>query len=195
MVFHASIATSLLQLNNALKPFLLRLFTDQEINDGQVRVALAYFNKKLKVLGDLNQLTTKAAYSDAVQKIPNNVRSRQARGAAALKKIGSRVFRARSGDRPGADNVLVLITDDTADRQQQAALLREAEKLRDSGVKVMAVGVGAAARENELRSLTSEGRDTLMVAGYEGLVNSRTVLQAARDAMHRRKWSTAADSH
>lgn len=187
VVFHTSNTVSLKDVNKALKPFLVNLFKDTEMDSGQLQVSLGYFSKNYKVLGNLQKYKSKAAYADAVLKLPRNIRGKKSNGAVALKKIGRQLFKKKKGDRPDASNVVILLTDGKTN-VKPADFPKEAETLRENGVKIVTVGVDKA-DENELKSVATQGQNTFMARTYDDLANDELTEQL-RDAMFTRKLAT-----
>ena len=185
VIFHASTRVKLKEVNKIFKPFLENLFKDSEIDSGQVRVSLGYFNKNFKLSGNLLKYKTKADYADAVLKLPNGIRGKAINGGVALKKVRTKVFKKKFGDRPDAANVIVLITDEKTNLKP-ASFAEEAETLRDSGVKIVTLGI-ANAKEDELKAVSSKGGNTFMIAGYDGLATA-SLTEQLRTAMYIRKF-------
>lgn len=187
LVFHTSTRVKLKDVNKALKPFLENFFKDSEIDSGQVRVSLGYFNKNFKLLGNLLKYKTKADYAAAVQKLPKNIRGKANNGGVALKRVRTSVFKKKLGDRPDAGNVVVLITDDKTNIKPEL-FVEEAENLRDAGVKIVTLGI-ANAKEDELRAVATKGDNTFMVPGYDDLATA-SLTERLRTAMYIRKFLT-----
>ena len=186
VVFHASTTVKVKVLNTLLKPFLTNLFLDSEMDDGQVRVSLGYFSKNFKLLGNLLKYKNKAEYTAAVQKLPKNVRGKQSNGGKTMKQIRTKVFKKKLGDRPGAGNVVLLITDDETNVKPQL-FAEHAETLRDFGVKIVSLGIGKAS-EKELQAVATPGRNTFTAAGYDDLAKE-TLIEELRTAMFTRELS------
>ena len=185
VVFHTSTRVKLKEVNKVFKPFLENLFKDSEIDSGQVRVSLGYFNKNCKLLGNLLKYKTKADYAATVMKLPKSIRGNAINGGAALKKVRTSVFKKKLGDRPDAGNVVVLITDDKTN-VKPALFTEEAENLRDAGVKIVTLGI-ANAKEDELKAVATKGDNTFMVPGYGDLATA-TLTERLRTAMYIRKF-------
>lgn len=77
---------------------------------------------------------------------------------AALKLTREEVFVEANGDRPGAPNVVLIITDGKPEIDNTGFLVEEtvmeAEALRNQGVQVFAIGVTTEAAENPISDET-----------------------------------------
>lgn len=182
VLFHMSPKLKIKDLKKSLKPFLLRLFQYADIDGGKVRVAMGYFKKRLKLLFNLKKIRTRAEYAQALAKIPKKVRGRKGDAGFALKKMRERVFARSRGDRPGVQNVVVIITDDK-ESVDQKKFLREAEETKAEGIKIVTFGLNKADKK-ELLAVSSEPHDENMVyaAKYSDMLKEETV-NAVRSMM------------
>ena len=73
---------------------------------------------------------------------------------AALALATSTVFTARHGDRPGAENNIIIITDAQSNVLKQNTL-REASRAKAAGSRIVAVGVTDLIDVAELRAMSS----------------------------------------
>jgi hypothetical protein len=178
VAFHVSPSLNPKQLNKVFVAFLENLFTSSELDSGQVKVSLGFFNKNFKILGDLNKYKNKADYAAATGKLPRNVRAPQVNGGVALKNIGRKIFNKKFGDRPDADNVVLIVTD--AKVNVKAPLfLKEAQKLHKAGVKIVTVGLEGADMD-ELRTVASPGdANVLMTRTYDDLTPLAQTIKTA----------------
>lgn len=183
VLFHVSKKADIKDINRSLKPFLKNLFETSEVNNGQIRVSLSYFSKNHKIVGNFLKFTSKEQYDIAVDKLPKNVRGKQADGGQALKMIRGKVFKHNVGDRPDADNVVLVITDEKTNVKPKV-FIEEARGLRQSGVNIVTVGIGKADKV-ELTSVATDN-NTVLVASYDDLKNGSLVDQL-RTAIFSRK--------
>ena len=175
VLFHMSPKLKIKDLKKSLKPFLLRLFQYADIDGGKVRVAMGYFKKRLKLLFSLKKIQTRAAYAQALAKIPKKVRGRKGDGGFALKKMRQRVFAKSRGDRPGVQNVILIITDDK-ESVDQKKFLKEAEEAKAAGIKIVTFGLNKADRM-ELLAVSSEPheKNTVYAVKYSDMQKEETV--------------------
>ncbi|KAK7502425.1 hypothetical protein BaRGS_00006378, partial [Batillaria attramentaria] len=182
VAFHVTNNVKLKDVNKRFKPFLENLFETNEIDSGQLIVSLGFFNKNYKLLGNLNKYKTKADYAAGVAKLPKNIRGKKANGGIAMKKIRTKVFKKKLGDRPDAANVVILITDSKTNIKPKT-FQEEAETLRDTGAKIVTLGIGKADAD-ELKSVASKPTtdNTIMVASFDDLQKT-AVVDLIRTAM------------
>ncbi|WAR30003.1 MATN1-like protein [Mya arenaria] len=64
------------------------------------------------------------------------------------------IFNQNNGDRPGIPNIAIVVTDGRSTNRPNT--LAEAQKLRNSGVQVFAVGVGGGVDTSELNAIASD---------------------------------------
>ncbi|BFZ22806.1 hypothetical protein BsWGS_25845 [Bradybaena similaris] len=84
----------------------------------------------------------------------------------ALKYIvANRMFSAGSGGRPNAPDVVVVVTDGSASKEQTTKAA--ADSLKARGVEVFAVGVGEQADLQQLVALASSSQHVLVVADFD----------------------------
>ncbi|KAJ8314218.1 hypothetical protein KUTeg_008779 [Tegillarca granosa] len=72
------------------------------------------------------------------------------------------MFKSTNGDRTGAPNILVVITDGHAG--DHSATVKEAKMARDAGIKLFAVGVASNVDWGEIRQIASDPDDDHVVA-------------------------------
>ncbi|ELU08766.1 hypothetical protein CAPTEDRAFT_228894 [Capitella teleta] len=75
--------------------------------------------------------------------------------ADALDKTGNMIFSAASGDRNGIDNVMILMTDGFSNINKDVTEDR-AKALRESGVRIISVGIGSRVNEGELSATATD---------------------------------------
>lgn len=186
-MFHVSNSVKLKDVNKLFKPFLENLFETNEIDSGQLKVSLSFFNKNHKLLGNLKKYATKAAYAAAIAKLPKQIRGKKASGGVAMKKTRTKVFKKKFGDRRDAANVVILITDSKTNILPKK-FAEEAQSLQEAGVKIVTLGIGKA-DINELKSVASKpsSENNIMVASYNDL-QKPAIVDMIRTAMFIRKW-------
>ncbi|XP_066936885.1 serine-rich adhesin for platelets-like, partial [Clytia hemisphaerica] len=80
---------------------------------------------------------------------------------AALKMSNLEMFNTENGDRTDKVNVLIVLTDGRSSGRSQ--LISESNALRESGVKVLAVGVGSGVGEEELNIIAGNSLNVFNV--------------------------------
>lgn len=182
VLFHMSPKLKIKDLKKSLKPFLLRLFQYADIDGGKVRVAMGYFKKRLKLLFNLKKIQTRAGLAQALAKIPKKVRGRKGDAGFALKKLRERVFAKSRGDRPGVQNVIVIITDDK-ESVDPDRFLQEAQEAKAAGIKIVTFGLNKADRAELLAVSSAPGdKNSVYAAKYSDMQQEETV-NAVRSMM------------
>ena len=73
--------------------------------------------------------------------------------------------------RPGVHQIAMIITDGVQTQEADTKDLREASApLRDAGVKILAIGIGAKANRSQLRLMVEKDEDVLMTKSFDDLI-------------------------
>ncbi|XP_076459446.1 LOW QUALITY PROTEIN: uncharacterized protein LOC143292771 [Babylonia areolata] len=174
VVFHVSAAD---RVDRHIRPFLHDLFPDSQLRSGQVQVALAYVSRRLQLLSRLKQHGGRAQLADLLSSVPAGVGSTRWNAARALKRVRGRVFKEGRGDRAGAPNVLLILTDSAPSPSK--SLAQEAGRLHRAGVRVVAVGVAGAGGREMSEVASPGGGNVFVVSGMEQLPGLAQQLRAA----------------
>lgn len=94
----------------------------------------------------------------------------------AIQYVTNQSFTKEVGARDGVTKVLIVITDGRSYQTQITA--REAQKAREKGIHIFAIGVGYRVDENELRSIASKpsGEYMFMVDNFDSLDRIKELL-------------------
>ena len=143
------------------KDFVKLLATSFAISSTHSHAAIVLYNDTASIKVGLNQHVSTAAFHSAVNKLPYE-RGRT-RIDKALELVHSKVFvRARSG----IPKIVIVLTDGRQTKDPGAKDLKEAsEPLRRAGVRILAVGVGEADRD-ELRLMTESASDVFFAKDF-----------------------------
>ncbi|XP_050992163.1 collagen alpha-1(XIV) chain [Labeo rohita] len=123
------------------------------VGSEQTRIGLVLYSKDSWTLWHLNTHSTKGALTDAVRNLP--YKGENTRTGLALTYILENSFKAESGSRSDVPKIVILITDG----KSQDDVLLPAQRLRDAGIELFAIGVKNA-DENELRAIASPPEET-----------------------------------
>ncbi|XP_052831933.1 collagen alpha-3(VI) chain isoform X2 [Octopus bimaculoides] len=97
-----------------VKTFLKNLLRDSDIDSGDVRVGIAFYDSNPNILFNLPQYKTKVDLIGAIDAIPSSYRSDEANLARGL-KVAKQIMLSSSNDqRPDVPNAVVVITDGTS---------------------------------------------------------------------------------
>ncbi|KAL4228503.1 hypothetical protein ACF0H5_011551 [Mactra antiquata] len=153
--------------------FITDIVTGLDIGTHGDQVSLLLFDYGPHLQWYLNDYTSKADLLNALTYVPYHNGSTQT--DQALKFVRENVLQFQNGDRPSADNVVVVITDGRSNNHQ--ATVSEAKLLRNQGVEIIALGVGNAANY-ELVDIAGSQSQALKVLGFDHLPNAEAkVLQ------------------
>ncbi|XP_050993234.1 collagen alpha-1(XII) chain-like [Labeo rohita] len=123
------------------------------VGSEQTRIGLVLYSKDSWIEWHLNTHSTKGALTDAVKNLP--YKGENTRTGRALTYILKNSFKAESGSRSDVPKIVILITDG----KSQDDVLLPAQRLRDAGIELFAIGVKDA-DENELRAIASPPEET-----------------------------------
>ncbi|XP_041374199.1 uncharacterized protein LOC121387240 [Gigantopelta aegis] len=167
VLFHVSPSMKTKVFRRTYVPFLQNLISNAEIDSGAVRVAFVNYANKARVQFHLNKYNSKAAMKAAIRKFSPKLKARKANAGSALQYIRSTMFTEKMGDRPGVPNGVILVTG-TKTGAGQKSFLKEAEKLKQAGVKIFTIGVDKA-DTGELRSAASGPSYYYYASSYDAL--------------------------
>ena len=127
--------------------FMLDNFT---ISESETHVGVVEFSNKVNVILPLNELFEPDLVKDKVKDIiPSGGKERVT--DKALKKLADGVFDVKSGGRPGASKVLIIVTDGKSTGKEPPK--RAIKPLKEKGVRVYVVNIGDETDKNELKDL------------------------------------------
>uniref|UniRef100_H3CK63 Collagen, type XIV, alpha 1b n=1 Tax=Tetraodon nigroviridis TaxID=99883 RepID=H3CK63_TETNG len=136
-----------------VRVFLESLVKAFDVDLDRTRIGLAQFSGEPRIEWHLNTHTTKEAVMEAARNLP--YKGGNTLTGLALTFILENSFSPESGSRPGIPKIGVLLTDG----KSQDDVIPPAQRLRDAGVEVFAIGVKNA-DEGELRAIASVSEDT-----------------------------------
>ncbi|XP_059375547.1 collagen alpha-1(XIV) chain, partial [Carassius carassius] len=136
-----------------VRMFLESLIRAFAVGSEHTRVGLAQYSGDPRIEWHLKTHSTKEAVINAVKNLP--YKGGNTLTGLALTYILKNSFKAESGSRPGVPKIGILITDG----KSQDDVLFPAQKLRDAGIELFAIGVKNA-DENELRAIASPPEET-----------------------------------
>uniref|UniRef100_A0A7M5WXB5 Uncharacterized protein n=1 Tax=Clytia hemisphaerica TaxID=252671 RepID=A0A7M5WXB5_9CNID len=87
---------------------------------------------------------------------------------AALNMARNEMFNSKSGDRPDKKDVLIILLTDERNAKREE-LISVASSLRESGVKILAVGVGDKVWEDELNIIAGNSMNVFSVSDADSL--------------------------
>ncbi|XP_067663881.1 collagen alpha-3(VI) chain-like [Haliotis asinina] len=131
--------------------FMKNFLSTASIDDGKVRVGVAIFNSRATIKFHLNKYKTKKALFRAIDKI--KYRGGRTNTFAGLRLLRSQMFKRRRGDRRGAKNVALVVTDGLSNVKSKRTI-PEAKAVRRAGIHIFAIGIGLT-KTTELDGIAS----------------------------------------
>lgn len=122
--------------------------------DAQLQFYLDDFDSEADIITAVNNLTFITG---------NTVTGR------ALEMARTQIFDITAGDRPGAPNIIVVLTDGISTNPNVTQ--EEADILRNSNTLVITIGIGPYLDANELKNLATDSRFIFRVGDFDKLQN------------------------
>ncbi|XP_062585272.1 cartilage matrix protein-like isoform X2 [Saccostrea cucullata] len=123
---------------NKMTAFVKKFLQAANIVCGETRVGLMSYSTRVTIEFQLNTYDTKTELIDAVDKIPWRYGSTNT--ADALKTMHEEMFSYANGDRPGVQNICIIMTDGVSNINN-GRTIPEAEKARKKGIHIYAIGI------------------------------------------------------
>ncbi len=154
-----------------MKDFMKDFLFQSDIDNGNVRVGVIIYSTEDYVQFQLNTHKTKAAVFSAIEAIPYRFGSTNT--ADGLKTMRTVMFTAENGDRPGVDNIAIVVTDGVSNINNKRTI-PEAEEARAQGIHIYAIGIGLT-ETKELDGIASKPveENTFFVQDFSELVELR----------------------
>lgn len=132
-----------------VKKFINQIVDSLDIGDQQARVALVQYSSTVRTEFPLNKFNTKQSIKAAVKRMEYMERGTMT--GLALQHLSEKVFVPSLGARDNIPKVGIVFTDG----RSQDYINSFAEKIKNQGIKMFAIGVGNALEE-ELRIIASD---------------------------------------
>ena len=133
-----------------IKELVGTLVNNYNISQTETHVGIIEFSNKANVVLPLNKLFEASAIKDKIQSIvPSG--GKETVTDEALRKSADEVFDVKSGGRPGASKVLIVVTDDKSTGKEPPK--RAVKPLREKGVRIYIVNIGENTDEDELKDI------------------------------------------
>ncbi|KAH3775135.1 hypothetical protein DPMN_176532, partial [Dreissena polymorpha] len=127
-----------------------------DIGADKVRIGTEIFSDRTYIQFNLNQHMTQQSVDNAIANIPYIAGTTNT--GQALKDAYTKMFTAANGDRADAPNIAIVVTDGRSG--DRVLTTSEAQKLRNQGVQVFAVGVGPNVDTTELNAVATDPDNT-----------------------------------
>ncbi|KAK3783392.1 hypothetical protein RRG08_001852 [Elysia crispata] len=140
LVFVLDASTSVTEPNfELMKDFVKDFLYEADIDSGNVRVGVIIYSTQDRIEFQMNTYKTKADVYNAIDEIPYRYGSTNT--ADALKTMRTEMFTRRNGDRPGVENICIVVTDGVSNINARRTI-PEAEQARAEGIHIYAIGIG-----------------------------------------------------
>ena len=149
-----------------MKDFMVRFANHLKPGRDENHYGLVQFSTRATVRWPLDRYYEEIPLADAFLGLRNDYG--QTNMAAAFIAARENVF-GRNGDRPNVQNIAVIITDGRSE-PDPTRTIPEANNLKQSGVTIIAVGIGNQVDRNELRGIaTNPDRDVIVAQNFVDL--------------------------
>ena len=138
---------------NLMLNFLVDIVNRLTIGPNAIRVGVVSYSGQSKVNFLLDEHTNKSELVNAIKRIPYIGDSTNT--AAAIEDMRTKVFTQR-GDRSNVQNMAIVITDGESNIDQRNTI-PNAERAKNDGIIMLAVGITKEINLDELRGISSNG--------------------------------------
>ncbi|XP_059170597.1 collagen alpha-4(VI) chain-like [Physella acuta] len=178
LVFVLDASTSVTATNfEMMKDFMKDFLFKADIDNGNVRVGVIIYSTVEYIQFQLKDFSKKEDVYNAIDIIP--YRYGDTNTADALKTMRTVMFTAENGDRPGVDNIAIVVTDGVSDIKNKRTI-PEAEEARAQGIHIYAIGIGLT-ETKELDGIASKPveENSFFVQDFSELVELRDKIFSA----------------
>jgi collagen type VI alpha len=132
------------------KDFVKVMLDNYTVSESETHVGIIEFSDKANVILQLNKLFEPTSIKDQVQRIiPSG--GKETITDEALRKSADEVFDVKSGGRPGASKVLIIVTDGKSTGKEPPK--RAVKPVKEKGVRVYVVNIGKDTDQDELKDI------------------------------------------
>ncbi|XP_039472693.1 scavenger receptor cysteine-rich type 1 protein M130-like [Oreochromis aureus] len=145
-----------------MKSFLIEIVKNFNIGPDKVQIGLTSFARAPMAEWYLNSHLTKDSLTEAIKRLVQLLGPSYT--GKALRYILHNQFKPYMGMRPDSRKIVVLITDGAANDD----IHLPSKNLKDTGIEVYAIGVGAAP-ERDMKSIASDTDHMYLIEGFSSL--------------------------
>ena len=133
-----------------IKDLVKMMVDNYTISEPETHVGVIEFSDKVNIIFPLNKLFESSLIKDEILRIvPSG--GKETVTDKVLRKSADEVFDVKSGGRPGASKVLIIITDGKSTGEEPPK--RAVKPLKEKGVRVYVVNIGEDTDKDELRDI------------------------------------------
>jgi collagen type VI alpha len=133
-----------------IKDLVAIMVDNYNISKSETHVGVIEFSNQANVILQLNKLFEPTSIKDQVQRIVPS-RGKETVTDEALRKSADELFDVKSGGRPGALKVLIIVTDGKSTGKEPPK--RAVKPLKEKGVRVYVVNIGEDTDKDELKDI------------------------------------------
>jgi Mg-chelatase subunit ChlD len=170
-----------------IKDLVKAMIDNYTISETETHVGVIEFSDKANVILQLNKLFEPTSIKDEVQRIiPSG--GKETVTDEALRKSADELFDVKSGGRPGASKVLIVVTDGKSTGKEP--LKRAVKPLKEKGVRVYVVNIGEDTDKDELKDIVPTDENIYPVKNPDEVpdVATKLVDDIKKDIKKRRFW-------
>ena len=170
-----------------IKDYVKGIVDEYNISETETHVGVVEFSDKTKVVLPLNQLFDAGLVTNKVKLIvPSGGKGTVT--DEALRKSSEEVFAVKSGGRPGASKVLIIVTDGKSTGKEPPK--RAVKPLKEKGVRVYVVNIGEDTDKDELKDIVPTEKNIYPVKtlSRSPTVAPKLVEDIGKDIKKRKLW-------
>ena len=172
-LLHFSLSMKKTEFKNVIE-FLKNVIKESDIEEDDLRVAVAQYKKRGKVVFDFNQYYTKNEVLNGLNSIAFT-KAKFSSVAEGLDTVREKILVDASGYRSDVPNLVVIVTDAVSNRDV-GRTIKAVEKLKADNTAIFGVGINVS-YPDELKGLASSEEYTIFVNDTKWLAGEELYLQ------------------
>lgn len=150
-----------------MKTFLQELVSRLDIGPTRVRVGAVKFSGDAYVEFFLNTYSRKSDIKTALGDM--TFLGTKTYTGLGLRYMRNEIFQRNNGDREGVPNIAIVVTDGRSNMNEHETKL-EADLAKESGIRIIAVGITDQINQMELREIASDRESLITVDNFDILM-------------------------
>ena len=135
-----------------LLEFMVRIVDELNIDSSHVRIGAVKFSTNAESIFHMNQYSDKNSLKAAIRAITYS--GGHTNTAGGIRIMNDVEFRPENGDRPGVQNIAIVITDGVSTRDESQTI-PQAIRARNRGIKIYSVGITNRINSEEVKKISS----------------------------------------
>ena len=175
------------------KEFVKLVAETFQISKSGTRGGVILFSYHAKHSIKLSDHGSTAEFNAAVDNLP--LMRSTTRIDKALTLAQNELYTEKNGGRAGVPKILILLTDGSQTLSEDAKdPSRLAKIIRDKGVKLVVVGIGAAVNQTELAEISGDRSNLFMTGTFDKLISPNFIRNISEIGCKERKYDLFSDS-